>query len=100
MDLSIREESRGHREPPLKQGSAILVWNGCAYRVAEAGKQGACVTLSKVSFVVITSGLWSDAPEESLPGTHLRSKVRKNETDRRRQNHSRAADKHRRRSAA
>jgi hypothetical protein len=42
MDLSLQDGVKGHRERPLKQGRAIRVWNGCAYRVAEAGKQASC----------------------------------------------------------
>jgi hypothetical protein len=56
----------------LKQGRAILVWNGCAYRVAGTGKQGSCVIATKASFVIITSRLGFDAPPETQSGILLR----------------------------
>jgi hypothetical protein len=46
---------RGHRERPLKQGRAILVWNGCAYRAMGAGTQDGRVRVCKESFTVISN---------------------------------------------
>ncbi len=36
MDLSLQKDERGHRERPLKQGRAIRVWNGGAYKARAA----------------------------------------------------------------
>src|SRR5208283_1783412 len=60
MDLSLQDGVKGHRERSLKQGRAIRVWNGCAYRAARSGKQDSRECSSKRSFVVISSGkVWA-----------------------------------------